>query len=661
MDNQLPQIEIINDSPYPPTSPVVESPPWFRSRRFVIFVAAYLLCAIIGLIYNYSRPAVYRSSATLLTSAKTAIDQSSPDADIQHVAIQRQILLGQELLDETLTRLKITHPQYALSMADIRRMLQVKPVAETNLVEMEAEGSRPKVLPALINTWIDVYLDARAADIEKNKGDTEQILKNELHDQEVKIGAAREALNRFNGQHDIISSEREDNAATARLKGLNDALNEASDDEVKAKARLDAVNKAIARGEAVVPAQDQRSLADLEKRLQELREKLAEFDQRYTREYLALQPSLKYIPQEIQELEKKIAKTKTYGKNIVLTDARQDYDAAQQTVEKIRQQLAEHRQQAAEFNARFAQYETLKTDLEGLEQIYRETQERLVKVETQNVDKYPQVNVIERAYLPLEPVRPHYSRDTLIILTGSVLFGLFCVWAAEYLTRQQQEHQRQPGLTLSGIHLYKDIGFNNLQPPQTEQLRQQSNKALESPAVRELSDAELSALLAVADTRGRQLLGFLLSGLTLDEAAMLSPENFDLDVNAIRIPGASPRIIEIGDAFKSQLARSDFLPTWYGGQPVSVDDLAALIGLAAIDAGMPYPEEVDEAAIRHSYIVYLVRQGLRLAELPRLVGYLPPSAQLSYRDYSPPYPGRSLAEINKIHPVMMALPVESTA
>ncbi|MGR9115160.1 MAG: GumC family protein [Gammaproteobacteria bacterium] len=651
MENHPPQIEIINDSPYKSPPPISQSTPWFRSRRFVIFISAYLFSSIIGLTINYSRPAIFESSATLLTSAMTAIDQVSPDPDIQHVAIQRQILLGQELLDECLERLKITHPQYQLNMADVRQMLQVKPVTETNLVEMTAEGPEPEILSALINTWIDVYLDARAADIAKNKDATTQIIKNELHDLDLKIKSARQALNDFRIKHDITSIGREENTALARLNGLTAALNNASEEEVKAKAKMDAVAKAIAKGQAVVPSQDQRSLANLEKRLQDLREKLSQFDKRYTREYLALQPSLKYIPMEIKKLEQEIEKKRDYGKGIVQTETEQNYEAAKQTVRQIRQQLEEQKKLTAEFTARFAEHEALKTDLEGLEKIYRETQERLVQIETRNVDKYPQVDIIERAYLPLEPVRPHYGRDTLLILAGSIVFGLFCVWIAEFLTRQ---YEQQPSLTLSGIHLYKDIGFGRINPPhpETAQLQQDTNRMLNSPLTRELSDAELLALWSATNTMGQQLIILLLSGVTLEEAVALTPEDFDLKHNTIRIKGRLPRVISITDKLKCLFADFDELPAWHGMMPLSVNDLAAVIGLAAIDSGMPQPEAVGAEAIRHTYIVYLVRQGLRLSDLSQLVGYLTPTEQLSYSSYSPSRPGCGLDEIKKIHPVL---------
>lgn len=138
-----------------------------KPTRLTVFTSAFLFFALISLSYVFLRPAVYSSYATLLTVPRTAVDQVSRDADIQHVAIQKQVLLGVELLTETASRLQQHANQSKdfphLTAAQIRGMLDVRPVADTNLVEMVAEGNNPDLLPTIINTWIDVYLGARKA------------------------------------------------------------------------------------------------------------------------------------------------------------------------------------------------------------------------------------------------------------------------------------------------------------------------------------------------------------------------------------------------------------------------------------------------------------------------------------------------------------------
>ena len=168
MDKALPQIEILpSQSAFNQAG--LPRKPWYKIRRLLVFTLIFVLCATFSLGYVYSRPALFRSYATLLTVAQTAIDQLSSDADAQHVAIQRQILTGQALLDETLIRLSQGQLQNVtqdgqsflreLTAAKLRHMLTVQAVPETNLVELAAISYQAEVLAPLINSWIDVYLE----------------------------------------------------------------------------------------------------------------------------------------------------------------------------------------------------------------------------------------------------------------------------------------------------------------------------------------------------------------------------------------------------------------------------------------------------------------------------------------------------------------------
>ncbi len=628
--------------------------PWYRSRRFSIFGVVFLISATISLAYNYSRPAIYRSSATLLTSAMTAIDRESGDPDIQHVAIQRQFLLGRELIAETLARLKAADKSLLyLTTSDIQNLLHVEPVTETNLVEIQAEDSDPKFLPVLINTWIDVYLDARAAEVRRLTSDTTRILEDELKGLGDKVDTARAELEAFRQKHDISSIGREENEALARLKGLTDSLNKASEDEVKARAKVDSIKSAISRGKAVVPDDEKGSLLELELRLQDLREKLSDLDKKFTREYINLHPEFKFIPEQIKELETIIKGKRQEGKAIVLTDAEVTYAAAQQTVREIRSQLNEHKHLASAFTTKFAKHDALQADLESLEKLYRETQERLVQLKTGYKERYPQVTVISRAYESRDPVRPDYSQDALIAIIGSLLLSLFSVWLFEYLT-QKKEEQQSP-VTVFGIHNYPSAGAELVNYSQTKlgPVDPKINAALASPSYRELSSHQLRILLNASNLKGKQLISLLLSGLSVDEAATLQPDQIDLETATIAVTGKTPRTIPIGSSLKSLFERSDGRPAWNPDDPGLRIDLSAAMVCAAVDSGLPEPQEITADAIRHSYIAYLVRQGLRLSDLEQITGYLEPSVISRYGAYSPPQPGRHIYEIELLHPALM--------
>ncbi len=62
-----------------------------ENPRVKVFILTFLVAIIVGISINYSRPAVYQSSATLLTSAATDVDQVSREVDFQQVSIQKQM------------------------------------------------------------------------------------------------------------------------------------------------------------------------------------------------------------------------------------------------------------------------------------------------------------------------------------------------------------------------------------------------------------------------------------------------------------------------------------------------------------------------------------------------------------------------------------------
>ncbi len=132
-------------------------------------------------------------------------------------------------------------------------LLRVDPVPDTNLVEMSAQGSDGELLPQVVDTWIDVYLAARAEDIEQRKAQTLLVVQDELDGLAIKLEQARAALDDYREKHEIISVERQENEVLARLDGLNKALNNAIEEEAKTRAYLDTLREAITGGAQVVP------------------------------------------------------------------------------------------------------------------------------------------------------------------------------------------------------------------------------------------------------------------------------------------------------------------------------------------------------------------------------------------------------------------------
>jgi len=619
-----------------------------------VFLITFLLLLAVGLYANFQRPPVYRSSASLLTVAPADIDKQIAEADLQHVSIQRQRLLSKPLLEQVVLRLNEegggTMPP--LSAQQLLPMLNVLPIAETNLLEVRAEGADAALLPRLVNTLLNTYLDERAAEIRDVSAATSDALRSQYEELGVKIARKREEMDRFRRDNEILSIGRDENEVLARLTGLTTSLNTAIEEEVKAKAKLDAIQAAVGRGEAVVPDEDKRTLAQMEQRAQQLREKLADLDSRYTRDFLQLDPKLQVIPGQLAELERKIREERDSGRKIVATDAEQEYAAARQTVQELNRQLEEHKQKASEFTARFAEHEALQEDLLRLEELYRDIEERLVQIELENRQKYPQVKVVEWAFQPDQPISPLYMRDAGIVVGAAVVLALFVVWLVDYLRPKSSETVPAP---LNGVAFYPAREVPVIEQERSiSRLETEPTPGLESPLPRELTAVEIGSLFNEADQATRQLIVLLLAGLSADEILAMLSEDLNTTTGELLVRGDPVRTVQVPPEMIG-LFNAEQGPTLLlqgrDGEAPDPDELDARLQLAAADAGLHQSGQVNCGLLRHSYIAYLVRQGVRLAEVGRVVGQMPPKVLASYSRISPAGPGRTLAEINLFYPL----------
>ncbi|WP_051331855.1 GumC family protein [Methylocaldum szegediense] len=596
--------------------------------------------------YVWLRQPIYESSASLLTVAPSRVDEAEAEVGVQHVMVQSEVLLGVPLLEATLTNLRAAPGATVaanLTVNDLLTLLSVDTIADTNIVTLRARGPNPDILAPVINAWIDAYQARRERQIRETKDNTATALRIEFEQLGEKVAAKRRELELFRREHGIVSKNDADNRAMAELSGLNAALNRAMEEEVKTKAQLDAIQQAIAKGEPVVPPHDEQGLANLERRAQELREQLKDVKRRYTSKYLSLQPQLRIIPEQLQQIEDEIRKKLEYGKQNALSEAQQAYASARQSVEEIRRKIAAREREASEFTTRFAEYEARRANLEKLEEVYRDTEVRLAQVEANPREMLPQLQILEPGYPPKKPVWPHYWRDSGIALAGSLGLALITVWLYEFLTRKGSP---TVGTSLPDIHIY-NVPENVLLRRRTATssvIPAQQFPALEAPRIRELTEQELRVLLEAATLKAKQAIALLLSGLTLEEIAELRREQFDHASNKLHTEGNHPRTVPIPRLLKRWLADSEDLP--------NSEDLESLIACAAIDSGLAQPETINAAALRHTYISYLVRQGIRLSELERVVGPLPSKALASYGRFSPPGPGLPAESVPLIHPAL---------
>lgn len=610
-----------------------------RVRRWWVFLLVFLPCMLASQTYIFLQPAIYQSMATVLTMAKTDLDQVSPAADVQHVSIQKQILLGPAVLEKTVEHLQnmLTNNR-SWSQDELKNMFTVEPEPNTNLVHLQAEGADPKLLQRAINAWIESYLKLRASFIAENTDKVTLELQDQLKRIERQVADKRSDIDQFRLQHDILSTESADNQTHARLQGLNKSLNDALTEEVKTKAKLDAVLDAISRNQVVVPEADGNTMAVLVQQAEKLRDQLAGLEAQYTKEYIQLNPRLRKVREQLVELETKISEKSSTGKDFARQEAENNYAAARQAVQAIKKQMQEHKQLAAEYTSQFAVHQAMQQELLKLETLQQDTKQRLVDIDVKQREKFPQVDVVDWASLPDKPIRPNYLQQALLALGISLFLALLSVLIIDYLNREP-EPALSP-MNLGGIHLHHQpqamLDISQQQPPQVVYEPLKSLPITDIP--RELSHVEVSALFQTAEPPMRAIISLLMNGLSLAEILSLTPDCLNLDTLMIFIPGK--RNVLMTAAVSACFSNSPIFDHW-----PTADDVNTLLCCAAIDSGLAEPEQISADTLRYTYLLFLIRQGIKLTDLTKIVGPLPPSQLIELGRLSPAESSLTLEKI----------------
>lgn len=638
-------------------------------RRLVVFLIVFAVTLLPGLAWNLLRPAEYRASARVQITVGTVAPSgtgvgASPGQRID-LLTQAQILNSRSLLEEVHHRLAEEGLANALPGADpvaeLQNVISASPITGTDIVEVEAFGASPQVLAKIVNMLIDTYRERLFASHGSESQDAVVNLRDEVDRLGLSVAEKRTQLAAFRERSGVVSSERSENAALARIKGLSESLNKANEEAGRAEAKLRTLRDSATSGKSPVFSRDNPTLASIERRISTTQEQLRDMERVYTPDFMAMDPTARALRARLGELEKQLSTTRLSSQQAMLSASEEELGSARAMVERLRGQIETQRREAQVFSGNFHEAQALEDDLARLEGSRRNATERLAKLEASENARLPTLKLIEAASVPQQPWRPDYLRDALFNLLGSFLAGLLAVWFVELFNRSTPASPMPTTILVSQPWMAPALGMEGPLPlaERTLGMAQPVPQLSVRPDLpRELTQGEVEALLAGADSDDRLLCGLLLLGLTVDELRELTLRDFDRAGLRLTVRGASARTLPLpdwigqaldsypGDPIDGPLFRNSV------GQPLSESDIARRLACAALDAGLEAATTVSPDVLRHTCIAFLMRQNLRFSGLASLVGTLNADELAAYADANP-----SLQRVrhDEIDPIMPAL------
>ncbi len=641
-------------------------------RRLVVFLATLIVALGVSVALVWLRPAEYRATARVEITPATTAAPNAANAQIitaepesaRPFLTEVQILTSRPVLEEVATRLARIGRNPSLfgsdPIAGMQAHLEALPVPKTNVVELIGTGADAEILAPLVNTTIDVYRDRLSKAYQNSSSESMAEADEEVKKLEATVLAKRRDLEAFRIRYDIVSLERGENQVLAQVRNLSTSLGLANEKVAAAEGKLRALTESAAAGNAVARPRDDPTLANLEQRASQAREDLRDMERRFTQDYLAKEPKAIALRARLSELDRQIAAQREASQKAALVEAQEELTSATGAAARLQSQITAGRAEVGQFTGRYNEYKARQDDLTELEKTFREATQKRARLEASERARMPAAKLIEAASTPREPWRPLYWRDTAIVAGGSLVLALLAMWLVELFNRTEA----QPAVVLvrsqpSGMSYEGRI---DALPRQSSPLIDRTEPPLlaaQPMLPRELERDDVAGLLQAADDPTRLVVLLLLSGLTAEEAIAVRADDVDLVRGVLSVHGAAGREVRVGDALRAELAaRTATAPSdplvGQGLRAATRESVDAQILCAAHDAGLADPANVNAACLRHTYVAYLVRQGIRFADLTSLVGELPAELLGAYTTLAPPGPRVARERIETSYPGVRA-------
>lgn len=638
-------------------------------RRLAVFCMTFLVVTAVGLGFDFSRPAQYRAEARLEIEPGGEVSAGQSGGPVQGASstgapqsafvAELQRLTSRPLVEKARARLLATGMRLdglqQASVDSLQAGLGVEPVPDSKVAQLWSVGGDAETTALLLNALIAEYRAELAASYDTASADTLARAREEVDHLQASAEAKRAEMEAFQLRYGIVSGERDDNAPLNHLRDSAKAMVDANTRLVAAEAKLNALKAGAASGQAVTRSRDNPTLAGIEQRLSMARENLRDMERNYTQDYLAIDPNAKALRARITELERQLGAERRSSGDTALAEAEGEVADARAAVQSLQRQASAERGSLQNFSLKLAQFKTLQQALTQLEGLHHAALERAVKLEASERARMPSVKLIEEAAIPHEVWRPRYLRDAGIVLGVALLVAVFAVWLLGFIFTRE----RPPAVVFApswpGAGLAAPVPLAQIAPDQPGRL------LASAPLLpRELAPDELAALLDASTDAVRIAVLALLAGLSVEELLALRWQDLDLPHAVANIAGSSARTLALPQQLTGLLqaasARCDdatkpVVADATGGA-MSAPALQTLILCAAHDAGLVDAAEVTPAAVRHSYLVFLLRQGVRMADLFARVGVLPADVVPAYTALAPTGRRLDAAAVQWTHPAV---------
>lgn len=430
-----------------------------KKRRWVL-IACFVIIFTTTAVVTLATPPLYRAVARVIIEPRLppAIPFEGFDEiytlsgrQQDYYQTQYQILRSPALAEKVYDSLP-PRAAYRTSVSEIAGMVSIRPIPQTYLVDVQAEGVDPELAALVANGWAEQFIRLSIDNKLRASRQALDQLMEQVEGQRKDLEASRRSLQEYQRRAGIISP--------GKVRQLEERLIKARLERMERAVQLAQIER-IVEEDGAIEVSPLISASPLIQRLLEQRASLERMISDYSRRYRPLHPEMVKLEAEAEALQERIDRELSR----LIRTLRTGYEEAQAAEEKIQEEIIALNEKGITAELLQSDVEAKRVVLEALIASAHETS-AAERIELTNIQ------VVDAARAPSAPFRPRVASNLFLGLVIGLIGGLASVFVLENIddSVKSPDEAKRLGMPLLGtVPLYAQAGFSGPGLPAAQQ------------------------------------------------------------------------------------------------------------------------------------------------------------------------------------------------
>jgi capsular exopolysaccharide synthesis family protein len=298
---------------------------------------------------------------------------------------------------------------------------KVLPVKNSELIDVTFESPDSSLAAGVTNSAMDEFIQMHMdSNLDASKT-ASQFLEKQIRGAQIKLEESELQLNEFARKIGVVSLNPEHNLVMKQLEEVNNALAKASSDRI-AKEAMYKQNMLL----------DDKSLDQVVNNvlIQSLKTQYSTLEAEYKDLSVTFKPGypkLQQLQAKMDEISVRINKEKQQ----IINSIKNTYETALKTEQYLQTNAEVQKTKALELGEKSTQYKILEREVETNKSIYQSLLQRSKEIEATLGAAVTNIQIIDRAAVPLFPFKPQVAKNLLLALVLGLILGIGTAFTVE--------------------------------------------------------------------------------------------------------------------------------------------------------------------------------------------------------------------------------------